>query len=222
MNSARHFGAARALLGRGPRWLIASAALALLAACGFAPRGTSPLPFNTLYVGVPDNSPFGASLRRQLVASSPNTAIVETVKGAEAQLQQVSQTQNLREVSLNSAGRVEQYELTLQFTFRLIDGKGNVLLPDTLLTVQRELPYNDQVVQAKEGEITVLFRNMQQILVDRIVRRITSPEVREAAQAVAAGRPISADVPVIDPSVTLPQTRPPVWEQQRMSPMDRY
>ncbi|MET0186291.1 MAG: LPS assembly lipoprotein LptE, partial [Achromobacter sp.] len=119
-------------------------------------------------------------------------------------------------------GRVEQYELTLQFTFRLIDGKGNVLLPDTLLTVQRELPYNDQVVQAKEGEITVLFRNMQQILVDRIVRRVTSPEVREAAQAVAAGRPISADVPVIDPSVTLPQTRPPVWEQQRMSPMDRY
>src|SRR3546814_9748000 len=32
----------------------------LLAACGFHLRGTSPLPFDTLYTNIPQNSEFGA------------------------------------------------------------------------------------------------------------------------------------------------------------------
>lgn len=57
---------------------IALAMLMLLAGCGFTMRGVTPLPFDTLYVGIPDNTRFGADVRRALRAASPNTRQVPT------------------------------------------------------------------------------------------------------------------------------------------------
>lgn len=162
------------------RRLGALASLALLASCGFVMHGQDPLPFDTFYTTVAQNSKFGADLRRQLRAISPQTKIVETPKDADARLIVISNNRSLREVSLNSAGRVEQYELTIIFVFRLVDSKGNALLPDTTLVSTRELPYNDTIVQAKQGEIERLYNIMQNSLVDRIIRRVSSSEVREA------------------------------------------
>ena len=120
----------------------------LLSACGFALRGVTPMPFDTLYVGIPDTTQFGADVRRSLRAASPNTKLVNSPKEAQAILQQVNDARSLREVSLNAQGRVESYELGINFTFRLIDAKGNALIPDTTLSIYREMPYDDQIVQA--------------------------------------------------------------------------
>ena len=142
-------------------WLLRGACLALfmlLSACGFALRGVTPMPFDTLYVGIPDNSQFGADVRRSLRAASPNTKLVESPKEAQAIFQQVADTRTLREVSLNAQGRVEEYELGINYTFRLIDNKGRALIPDTTLSIFREMPYDDQVVQAKQGQIDTLYK----------------------------------------------------------------
>jgi LPS-assembly lipoprotein len=196
--------------------------LALLASCGFALRGAVPMPFDTFYTTVTQNTKFGADLRRAIRATSPNTTIVEVPKDADAQLIQISNSRALREVSLNAQGRVEQYELTIVFVFRLVDNKGNALLPDTTLVSTRELPYNDQLVQAKQSEIDRLFDIMQNSLVDRILRRITSPEVREAALKNAAnpgvGAPTSDDQdhrldPDVLPSPNRPQDQIIPWNQ---------
>jgi len=175
----------------GAAWLRAAGAallLAALAACGFQLRGTTPLPFETLYVGISDNSRFGADLRRAIKAVSPGTRIVEEPEGAQARLQQLEQRRERREVSLNAQGRVEEYELSIHFRFRLIDSVGHELIPDTLLVASRDMQYDAQVVQAKEGEMATLYRDMQRSLVDRIVRRLTAPDVREAAERAAAAR----------------------------------
>jgi len=160
--------------------------LSLLAACGFKLKGTAELPFDTLSLTIPENSQFGADLRRAIRASSPHTRILPnepTVQGQkpsyDAQLQQVAMTRTSREVSLNPQGRVEEFELTLTFIFRLVDSRGEIIVPDTTLTVVRELPYDDNVVQAKETEAETLFQQMQKSLVDRILRRISAPDVRE-------------------------------------------
>ena len=101
----------------------------------FTLRGVTPLPFDTLYVGIPDYTQFGADVRRALRAASPNTKLVATPKEAQAILQEVSNTRALREVSLNAQGRVEEYELGINYTFRLIDAKGRALIPDTTLSI---------------------------------------------------------------------------------------
>lgn len=195
-------------------WLLRGACLALfmlLSACGFALRGVTPMPFERLYVGIPDTTQFGADVRRALRAASPDTKLVDTPKEAQAILQQVADTRTLREVSLNAQGRVEAYELGINYTFRLIDAKGRALIPDTTLSIFREMPYDDQVVQAKQGQIETLFRAMQRDLVSRLLRRMTAPEVHKAFET-AEERGESGEIPLFDP--TAPQERrvPTPWQ----------
>jgi len=175
----------------GARLRLAAVALLLLPAliaCGFQMRGTTELPFDSLYIGIPDNTLFGADIRRSIRAASPGTVQTAVPQDAQVQLQNLGLTRDRREVSLSPQGRVEEYELSLTFTYRLIDRDGRILIPDTVLTTSRDLPYDDQVVQAKQGEMETLYRVMQRSLVDRIIRRLTAPDVREAAQRAQAAR----------------------------------
>lgn len=152
----------------------------MVAACGFRMKGPSPLPFNTLYTNIAENSAFGAAMRRAIVASSPNTRFVPEPKQAQARLIQLSNNQNLRELSIDAQGQVEEYELNLAFTFQLTDTDGRIILPPTTLRATREVPYDPNVVQAKQGEISMVFKEMQQSMVNRVVRLLSAPDVTEA------------------------------------------
>ena len=195
-------------------WLLRGACLALfmlLSACGFALRGVTPLPFQTLYVGISDTTQFGADVRRALRAASPDTKLVATPKDAQAILQQVNEVRTLREVSLNAQGRVEEYELGINYTFRLIDSKGRALIPDTTLSIYREMPYDDQVVQAKQGQSETLYRAMQRDLVSRLLRRMTAPEVRNAFEN-AEQRAEDGETPLYDPTLPDQKRTPAPWQ----------
>lgn len=183
MHSARLFSSS-SISAPAPRfWGLAGLIVLLslvLTACGFHLKGVSPLPFDTLYTNITDNSAFGANLRRTLSASSPQTRFVERPQEAEALLQQLSLNRNQREISINAKGQVEEYELQLTFVFELLDAKGRPILPPTTLNVIREVPYDAEAVQAKDSEIEMIFRDMEQSLINRIVRRLSSPDVASA------------------------------------------
>lgn len=195
------------------RWWLRAASLAtvmLLAACGFAMRGVTPLPFSTFYVGIPENTRFGAEVRRALRAASPETRLVNQTSEADAILQVVNNSRTLREVSLNAQGRVEEYELGINFTFRMISNKGLAILPDTTLSIYRDMPYDDQVVQAKDAQMATLYESMQQSLVERLLRRLTAPDVHTA---YAASQRSDGDLgtPVYDPSIVPSDDKPATW-----------
>lgn len=162
------------------RGLACVALCVVLAACGFRLKGVSPLPFTTIYTNITDNSAFGSSMRRAVIASSPHTRFVDEPADAQVKLLQLSNHQWLHELSLNAQGQVEEYELNLEFIFQLTDAQNHLLLPPTTIRSTREVPYDPNVVQAKQGEIATVFMEMEQSLVDRIVRLLTSPDVVEA------------------------------------------
>jgi len=83
-----------------------------------------------------------------------------------------------------------------------------VVLPPTTLHSTRELPYDSSVVQAKEGEIAIVFREMRQSLVDQIMRRLSAPEVTEAFEHAATLPPGEESPPASDaaPAMPLPQS----------------
>jgi LPS-assembly lipoprotein len=201
-----------------PRWLAhvsgCMGLVILLASCGFSLRSTTPLPFETLYLGIPDTTRFGAQIRRAVRAASPETVLVTDSKQAEASLQVVRNDRTLIPVSLNAQGRVNEYTLGLTFTFRLIDQRGRVLLPDTTLTVFRDMPYDDQLVEAKQSQIETLFTSMQQSLVDRLVRRLAAPDILPSVQAARAH---SADENGVAPKpetvLTPKRPTPTPWQQ---------
>ena len=203
----RGAGAVAAACGnRFSRRASAGLLLVVLAACGFEMRGTSPMPFETLYITIPENSRFGAEVRRALHAASPDTRFVATAKEAQAQLQQLENSRSMREVSLNAAGRVEEFELGVRIVFRVIDAKGRVLLPDTTLQTYRGMPYDDSLVQAKEGQAEVLYRSMQSSLVSQLVRRMTSPDLHAAFVKANDAKPGDDDLPITT-------TQPPPVQQ---------
>lgn len=202
-------------------WLrvVSGSAIAVsLAACGFKMRGITPLPFKSLYVGVNDNSAFGIGLIRAIRASSPDTAILNSLKGAEAVYTQLSNSRRTQEVSLNAVGRVEQYELSVIYSFRLTDAKGNVILPDTVLTASREVPYDDQYLQSKDDEFDEVFQTIEQGLVARIIRRLTAPEVRTNFERLQREGASASGPDPIPPTAAPAQTGPEVWRRDQSSP----
>lgn len=170
----------------------------LLAACGFRLKGATPLPIDTLYTNIAENSSFGVAVRRAIRAASPNTRFVSDPREAQARLIQLAHNELLRELSIDAEGRVEEYELTLEFVFQLVDAAGHVILPPTTLRATRDTPYDDTVVQAKQSEISVVFQQMQQSMVDRLVRHLTAPDVI-AAFANAEKLPVEAEPADLSP-----------------------
>lgn len=170
---------------------------AVLAACGFHLKGATPVPFATIYTNISLDTEFGARLQRAILSNSPNTRFVDRRQEADAYLHQITDEQNLRQVSLDAEGRVEEYELELVFSFEVLDREGHLILAPTTLHSVRELPYNERIVQAKESEITRTFANMRNGLIDQILRRLSAPEV---ANAYAN----ASNQPVVAPSETAP------------------
>ncbi|MFA5597084.1 MAG: LPS assembly lipoprotein LptE [Pusillimonas sp.] len=193
----------------GLRMLACAGLVALLTACGFRLKGETPLPFTTLYTNIGENTAFGANLRRAILASSPETRFTSDVSQAQARLTELANVQSLDEVSISVQGQVEEYEVRIDFTFQLTDARGHVVLPPTTLTAIREIPYDSSALQAKQGEINRLYAEMQQGLIDRVVRRITAPDVREAFEN-------PDDLPVDAEAVKTPQ--PPVMGSDGNTP----
>lgn len=145
--------------------------------CGFKLRGTTPLPFDTLYTNISLDTAFGAQLQRILQADSPGLRFVTERDQAQASLLQLQNRRNTREVALDPQGNVEEYQLNLNFRFELVDHQGHKILPPTTLTVTRYLPNEPDSVQAKESERAMLYSSMEQELIGRISRRLTAPDI---------------------------------------------
>jgi LPS-assembly lipoprotein len=147
-----------------------------LSACGFQLRGSSPqasIPFKTIYLGIPDTSPLGAELRRNLRASG-NTRVVSDPKEAEAKLDLLSETRDQAVASLNTQGRIRELSLYYRMRFRVRDAQDKEILPPTEITLKRDISYNESQAIAKEQEQELLYRDMQTDLVQQILRRLAA------------------------------------------------
>jgi LPS-assembly lipoprotein len=199
----------------------------LLAGCGFKMQGVTPMPFESLAITIPQNSQFGADVRRAIRAASPDIVIIESsaaqsgVKTVpQARLEQVSEIRNSRIVSLNARGKPEEFELTLVYTFRLVNAKNQIILPDTTLSAARAMPFDERVVQAKEGEAVTLYRDMQKSLVARMMRRLTAPDIKQRWDEIKASSPaeqenIETATPIQAPADNVPTP----WQIPSLTPL---
>lgn len=146
----------------------------MLSACGFQLRGANgkaALPFRTIYLGIPDSSPLGIELRRNIRASG-DTTIVTNPKEAEAIIEVLQESRDKATLTLNTQGRVREYSLYYKLRFRVKDNKDKELLAPTEITLKRDLSFNESQIIAKEKEEEMLYRDMQSDLVQQILRRL--------------------------------------------------
>jgi len=143
----------------------------LLSACGFHLRAQATLPFETLYVEGSGNSTFVNELKRA-VQSGSSTRLVDAPGEAQAVLQVMGEIRQKNILSLSGGGRVREYQLIYQITFRLHDGKGKELMPASVISLKRDVSFNDAQLLAKESEEVLLYRDMQTDAVQQIFRRL--------------------------------------------------
>ena len=153
--------------------IIAIILVLMLSACGFALRGPVAFSFNSIYVGMADTSPLGGELKRNIRANG-QTVIAKDSTAADVILDVLAETREKRILSLNSQGRVREYDLIYILRFRVRDQSGKEVLAPTDISLKRNISFNETQVLAKEAEEVLLYRDMQSDLVQQIMRRLAA------------------------------------------------
>jgi LPS-assembly lipoprotein len=159
-------------------WIVALALL--LSACGFHLRGAYSLPFDTLYIAQPESSELRAIIKRNIEAST-QTRITDAANEAQATLKIVADAPEKRILSLNSAGRVREFQLIRTFVFAVSNNAGGEYLPQSTIVLTREMSFDDAAVLSKEAEEVLLWRDIQNDLVQQLLRRLASAKQKPAA-----------------------------------------
>lgn len=161
----------------------------LTAACGFQLRGQASLPFETLYVALPEASLLGTDLKRNIIAGT-HTKLVNDPAQAQAILTVVSERREKSILSFDTSGRVRELQLHYRLTFRVHDARGRDYLPQSEIRATRDISFSDAQVLSKESEEQLLYRDMQSDMVQQILRRLAAapaepivfePEAKDAA-----------------------------------------
>jgi LPS-assembly lipoprotein len=150
-----------------------------LAACGFQLRGSYNLPWDTLHLGMAENSELYQLVRRGLEAGT-HTRVVADKQAAQAALVVLNDTQARNILSLSATGLVREFQLTRSFTYRIADAKGQELVPPATIVLQREMTFDDTRIFAKEAEEAMILREMQSDLVQQLMRRLAAAKPKPA------------------------------------------
>lgn len=168
------------------RKLLPLLCIVFLTACGFQLRGNYALPFDSLYIDLPENNDVYASLKRGIEAGS-KTKVLSDKDEAQAWMIVTNDRVTKSILSLSSAGRVREFQLIRTFSFRVIDRTGRELIPQRDIMLRRDLPYSDADILAKEYEEQLLVRDMQSDLVNQILRRLSAAKLGEPTAVAPTG-----------------------------------
>jgi LPS-assembly lipoprotein len=155
---------------------LAAAAL-LVAACGFQLRGTTTLPFTSIYVEAPSTSQLAIQLKRAVVLNS-GTRVTERKEEAEVILQIIREQQEKQILSLTGGGRVSEFQIRYSVFFRLTDGKNREHIPASEIQLRRDYTYNDSQILATESEEALLYRDMRNDAVSQLLRRMQAAKLK--------------------------------------------
>lgn len=157
-------------------WLMSTALVAGLAGCGFELRKPPNYAFKTLYSSIPVVSPFGVKLKRSL-ESSGQVEVISDPREAERAQVIFDQLFELREkvvVGRTATGAIREFQLRLRYRFRVRSRNGIELIPDTEITLNRDINFNETGALSKESEEALLYKDMENDLVLQIQRRLAA------------------------------------------------
>ena len=157
----------------------------VIAACGFQLRGQATLPFETLYVDIPNTSQMGTELKRNIIAGT-HTKLVSDRAEAQAILSVTSEERGKTILSFDTNGQVAEFQLRYRLSFRVHDAKGRDYLPRSEIRLTRDVSFNNSQVLAKESEELLLFRDMQSDMVQQVLRRLAAAPAEPIAFEPAA------------------------------------
>ena len=125
----------------------------------------------TAVQGANEYSNLGLSLKRAFrQAGYPLT----TPGNASAILVITKNTVSRRVLSVTTAGVANEYELKYLLRFKLMDSENKQLMPEQTITLYRSYRYDPDIVLAKAAEEERLQKDMTEVAVKQLMRRIST------------------------------------------------
>jgi LPS-assembly lipoprotein len=156
------------------RFLLALVVPLLLVGCGWRLRGDQNFAFQTVAVTPERGAAVASDLARYL---GDRIRPVVPTAGGQAPEVIVDILQELREkvvVGVNATGQVREFQLRITVKFRMRTPQGRELIPETAISLQRDISFNESAVLAKEAEEGLLYRDMQSDIVQQLLRRLAA------------------------------------------------
>lgn len=147
--------------------------MAVIAGCGFQLRGAYSFPYESIYISGADYSLIVASMKRA-IRSSGSTRLAEKAEDAQAIFLPTVEAKEPIILSLSGSGRVREKRLRYRYGYRIVDGKGRDLVLPGMVELTRDLTYADSDVLAKAQEEDLLWRDMENDLVQQLMRRLAA------------------------------------------------
>jgi LPS-assembly lipoprotein len=163
------------------RLTLALLASTVLAGCGFKLRTSLDLPFATIAVTPEKTAGVAGDLARYL-----GDRVRPVAPGAGGELPEVildilGDTREKLVVGVNSSGQVREYELRMRISYRLRSPKGDELIAPSDIEQHRSISFNESAVLAKESEEALLYRDMQNDIVQQLMRRLAAVKLEKPA-----------------------------------------
>jgi len=136
--------------------------LVVLQGCGFHLRTVADLPpsISPIHIGgLAQNDPMLETLR--LVLTEANAQIADSQGQATTQLQLRNQSFSRRVLSVDSGGKVLEYELHHAFDFNLVDKDGNEKIAEQTVGTQRSYENPETEVLGKQREEAQMREEMR-------------------------------------------------------------
>jgi LPS-assembly lipoprotein len=157
---------------------LACAVLSAVAGCGFHLQGHTPLPaqFKVSYVDAHDRqSDFVQGLRNALLVSG--VVLTEDATAATATVHVLEDKHVLRTLSVSPDNLPREYELTYSVRFSVTAGDKELLESQEVSTT-REYSFAVSELLAKQNEGAILQAALAHDLVDVVMRRLSSLQVK--------------------------------------------
>ncbi|HEX7912839.1 MAG TPA: LPS assembly lipoprotein LptE [Paraburkholderia sp.] len=164
----------------------------MLSACGFQLRGQQDYAFKRLFVA--GGSPSAGARLTRMVQGGSDTVVVSSPANADATLH-ITEGRDISTLTLNTLGVVEEYQLNFSMTYTLTGKDGTILIPPSIIALNRAMTYSDQYSQAKVAESDILYADMENDAIDQLTRRLAivkslHPTPAEAVPAIAPRAPL--------------------------------
>ena len=149
--------------------------LVAIAGCGFQLRGAVPLPdsMKLMYVqGINVQQGLGLALKRGLKQNG--IQVVNDYEKDSAILTVLENKFERRVLSVGNNAKVSEYELYGALTFKVTDGQGKLLVEPEQLEAIRDYQFDQTQVLSSDGEEAILHEQLNQQLVDSLLRRLSA------------------------------------------------
>ena len=165
-------GAARRATLRLTGWLLAAW---LLAGCGFQLRGSAALPAEMAVTYIQSGQPY-STLADDFAAAlkAREVSVTEQRSDATAVLRIHGNELEKRILSVNTAGKVLEYELRQTVQFSVVTAANQPLLEMQSVILSRDYLYSSTDILGKEREDLEVRKTLQRNLVNMAMLRITA------------------------------------------------